>query len=180
VSLIGARSGAHVKLSWNAPNAASYQLKVARDGAPAQVLVGATTSTSAAYDLEPGHIYAFSVSATDVYGATMSSSPYVVELPISAVTLSLRAASARKGSPIRLWAIFSPQDRAIARGGRTILLESFDGRAWHRFGRSTTTATGVAKWAVRLRRGTHRLRVRFQGAAGVAPATSSILRVRTR
>jgi Subtilase family len=182
VALTGSRSGAHITLNWSTPNAASYRVTVARDRDPAQVLLGATTSSTASYDLEPGHKYSFSVSATDVYGATVTSAPYVVELPVSPVNLTLRASSAfgRNSHEVRLWAAFSPADRAVARGGRTILLESFDGRAWRRFARSATTSTGVATWTMRLHRGTYRIRARFAGGLSLAPATSGAIKLQAR
>jgi hypothetical protein len=182
VTLAGSRSGGHLTLNWSAPNAASFRVTVARDSDPTQVLLGATTLSTASYDLEPGHTYSFSVSATDVYGATVTSAPYVVALPVSPVNLTLRASAAfgRKSRQVRLWAAFNPADRAVARGGRTILLESFDGRGWRRFARSATTSTGVATWTMRLRRGTYRVRARFAGGFSLAAATSGAIKLRAR
>jgi subtilisin family serine protease len=181
VTLTGSCSGSHLRLNWSTSNAASYRVTVARDGEPAQVLFGATTLSTASYDLEPGHTYSFAVSATDVYGATVTSAPFVVALPVSPVNLTLRASAfGRKSHQVRLWAAFSPADRAVARGGRTILLESFDGRVWRRFARSATTSTGVATWTMKLRRGTYRLRARFAGGLSLAAATSAAIKLQAR
>jgi subtilisin family serine protease len=178
--LSGNRSGLHLTLSWSATNALSYRLTVSRDGGPTQVLLGATTSTSAAYELEPGHTYSFTVSATDAYGATAVSAPYVLTLPFSAVKLGLRVARGFKAANgrVRLSAIFNPESPTVARAGRTVVLESFDGRTWHSFARARTNATGVASWTMKLRRGRYRIRAHYAGALDLGAATSGAVKLR--
>jgi subtilisin family serine protease len=182
VTLTGTRAGTHVRLSWSAPGSVSYRLSVTRDGGAAQALLGATTDTSTSVDLAAGHSYSFSVAATTVYGSTFTSAPYVVRLPFSAVKLRIRSAlvGGRKSRKVRLWTVFTPTDAAVARGGRSVALESYDGRRWRRLGRATTNGTGVATWTGKLRRGTYRVRARYTGAAELAAATSGAVRLRIR
>jgi subtilisin family serine protease len=178
VGLTGSRAGRKVGLSWSFPNAVSYRLTVSRDGQPAEILLGATNATTVAYDLDPGHSYSFTVLATDAYGRTQTSRPYVVALPYSAVKLDLRTARvAAKRPAVRVSSTFSPADRSIARGNRKLLLEAFDGRAWHRVSMATTSSTGVATWTLNLR-GSFRFRVRYAGADDLAPAVSRAIAVR--
>ena len=181
VALTGSGVGRKVGLSWGCPNAVSYRLTVSRDAQAPAILLGATNATTAAYDLEPGHSYSFTVLATDAYGRSRASSPYLVSLPYSAVKLDLRTARLRSGkqSAVRVSSTFSPADRSIARGGRKLLLESFDGRAWHRLAAASTGSNGIAAWTLKLRRGSLRLRVRYAGADDLGPAVSRALAVRT-
>src|SRR3954471_12436478 len=57
VALTGSRAGRRVGLSWSFPNAASYRLTVSRDGQAPDVVLGATNSTTATFNLDPGHSY---------------------------------------------------------------------------------------------------------------------------
>jgi subtilisin family serine protease len=182
VTLTGVQSGNHVSLSWGAPKAARYRLDVARDGGAAQVLVGGTASTSTATDLERGHTYSFTVTATTPWGASYTSSPYVVSLPYSAVTVTLKAArvGSRAGRTVRLWAIFAPAEPRFARGRRTIGFDAFNGRRWIRFGRASTNSTGIAAWTGNIRHGTYLLRAVYTGADTLGAATSRSLRFRVR
>src|SRR5439155_7151873 len=78
VDLAGTRSGLRVSLFWNSPGAVSYRLSVSRDGATPQTLLASTTATGSSYRLEPGHSYSFTVTATDAYGLTVASTPFLV------------------------------------------------------------------------------------------------------
>jgi subtilisin family serine protease len=180
VALTGSRAGRQVGLSWSFPNAASYRLTVSRDGQAPDVLLGATNSTTATFNLDPGHSYSFAVTATDGYGRTQSSAPYVVTFPYFAVKLDLRSTTVRaaKRRAVRLASAFSA-DRSVSSAGRKLLLESFDGRTWHRFSTAATGSGGVATWTVKLRRGSYRFRVRYAGADELAPAVSRAVSVRT-
>ena len=183
VTLTGTRTGARLTLSWSAPGAVSYRLAVSRDGGAADVLLGATTSTGADYDLTPGHTYSFTATAVDGYGLTGVSQPYLVALPQSATKLILRASPTvgRKRLNTVVWAVLTPADRQKARGGHTIILESFDGSRWRRFShRAQTSSTGLASWRLRFRRGTYLIRARFAGTVDLAPATSAGVRIRVR
>ena len=180
VALTGSRTGRRVGLTWSFPNAISYQLTVRRDGREARILLGPTSATSVVYNLEPGHSYSFSVTATDSFGRTQTSSPYSISLPYTGVRLDLRA-SARSGraqSAVRFWSAFTAADRAVARAGRKLSLEAFDGGTWRRISVATTGKTGIASWTLKLGHGTYRIRVRYAGAQAIAPATSRPLTIR--
>jgi subtilisin family serine protease len=179
ISLGGTRSGLRFSLSWSSPGAVSYRLSVSRDGGFPQILLGSTTATTTSYKLEPGHTYSFTVTATDAYGLTVTSTPYAVTLPYSAVKLDLRASPLRS-KQARLLGVFAPAGKSIALGGRKLALESFDGHAWHRFAAASTGKTGVATWTLTLRRGSYRIRVSYAGADYLAPATSRPVTLRVR
>ena len=179
VNLGGTRSGLRVSLSWGSPGAVSYRLSVSRDGGSPQILLGSTPATSASYKLDPGHSYAFTVAATDTYGLTVTSAPYAVTLPYSTVKLDLRALSVRS-KQTRLSGLFAPATKSVSRGGRKLVLESFDGHAWHRFAVASTSSAGVATWTLTLRPGNYRIRTRFAGADDLAPATSRAVIFRVR
>jgi subtilisin family serine protease len=179
VSLAGTRSGLRVSLSWSSPGAVSYRLLVSRDGGSPQIVLGSTTATAASYRLEPGHSYSFTVTATDTWGLRVASTPYAITLPYSAVKLDLRTSPA-KGKQIRLSSLFAPESKGVARAGRRLVLESFDGHAWHRFAAASTGKTGVATWTLTLRRGSYRIRASYAGADDLAPATSHAVTLRVR
>jgi hypothetical protein len=181
VALTGSRAGHRVGLTWSFPNAISYQLTVRRDGRAARILLGPTSATSAVYNLEPGHSYSFSVTATDSFGRTQTSSPYSISLPYTGVKLELRTSSVsgRPKSAVRFWSAFNPADRDVARAGRRLSLEAFDGASWRRISVATTSRSGIATWTLALRHGTYRIRVRYAGALAIAPATSRPVTIRT-
>jgi subtilisin family serine protease len=179
VTLGGTRSGLRVSLSWSSPGAVSYRLVVTRDGGSPQILLGSTTATTTSYKLDPGHSYSFTVTATDTWGLTVASTPYAITLPYSAVKLDLRTSPA-KSKQIRLSSAFAPESKSIVRAGRRLVLESFDGRAWHRFASASTGKTGVATWTLTLRRGSYRIRASYAGADDLAPATSRTVTLRIR
>ena len=179
VSLAGNRSGLRVSLSWSSPGAVSYRLLVSRDGGSPQIVLGSTTATAASYRLEPGHSYSFTVTAIDTWGLRVASTPYAITLPYSAVKLDLRTSPA-KGKQIRLSSLFAPESKGVARAGRRLVLESFDGHAWHRFAAATTGKAGVATWTLVLSRGSYRIRASYAGADDLAPATSRTVTLRVR
>jgi hypothetical protein len=179
VSLGGTRSGLRVSLTWSSPGAISYRLLVTRDGGSPQIVVGSTTATTTSYRLDGGHSYSFTVTATDTWGLTVASTPYTITFPYSAVKLDLRTSPA-KSRQIRLSSLFAPESKGVARAGRRLVLESFDGHAWHRFAAASTSKTGVATWTLRLRRGSYRIRSSYAGADDLAPATSRAVTLRVR
>jgi subtilisin family serine protease len=179
VGLSGTRSGLRVSLTWSSPGAVSYRLLVSRDGGSPQILLGSTTATTTSYKLDPGHSYSFTVTATDTWGLTVASMPYTITLPYSAVKLDLRTSPA-KNKQIRLSSLFAPVSKSVVRAGRRLVLESFDGRAWHRFAAASTGKTGVATWKLTLRRGSYRIRATYAGADDLAPATSRAVTLRVR
>jgi subtilisin family serine protease len=181
VSLSGSRNGAYVRLSWSSPTAVSYKLTVNRDGGPTQILLGTTTSTAAGYDVDPGHTYTFTVTALDPYGLATVSSPYVASLSQSAATLSLhRSGTAGPKRTVRFSALLAPVNLALPRGGRTVVLESFDGQSWRSLARARTSSTGIAVWTVKLRRGSYRIRAGFVGSLDVSGAASRAVSIRVR
>jgi hypothetical protein len=68
----------------------------------------------------------------------------------------------------------------VARGGRKLLLESFDGRVWHKFSEASTTTTGVAMWKLTLHRGRYRIRALYAGASDLGTATSNAVTIRIK
>jgi subtilisin family serine protease len=84
------------------------------------------------------------------------------------------------GRRLRLWAVLTPATHGAARFGRTIALESFDGRSWREVAVGATNRAGVARWTLALRAGSYRIRARFGGADDLAPATSRLVTVRAR
>jgi subtilisin family serine protease len=179
VSLGGTRSGLRVSLTWSSPGALSYRLLVSRDGGSPQILLGSTTATTTGYKLDLGHSYSFTVTATDTWGLTVASVPYTITLPYSAVKLDLRTSPANNNQ-IRLSSLFAPVSKIVVRAGRRLVLESFEGHAWHRFAAASTGKTGVATWKLTLRRGSYRIRATYAGADDLAPATSRAVTLRVR
>jgi subtilisin family serine protease len=117
----------------------------------------------------------------DVAAAVARAQGRPVATPVTApgsVKLALR--SSRPSRRLRLWAVFRPAVRNVARFDRTIALESFDGLSWRRVAVGATDTSGVASWTLALRSGRYRIRARFAGADDLAPATSRpvVLRVR--
>ena len=183
VTLDGTRNGTHVDLSWTAPGATTYKLTVSRDGGASRVLQGATTETKAGYDLELGHTYSFRAFSPDSFGLMRSSAPFVISLPQPSAKLTLRASPTRGRSRllVRVWASLAPGVASSPRGGRLVRLEAFDGSRWRPFGRAVRTNTaGLARWNLRLRRGSYELRAYFAGTLDLAAATSGGVSLRAR
>jgi subtilisin family serine protease len=182
VTLAATRAGTHVTLSWSAPRAASYQLRVSEDGARPQILLGATTATSAGYDLDRGHSYTFSVLATDIYGLTSFSTPWTVSAPFYPAALALRASPTvgKKKLRVTVWAVLTPADTATGRAGRTVALESFDGETWNQFAQTKTNGTGLAAWNLKFRRGRYLVRAVFAGADDLDATVSRGVKIRVR
>jgi subtilisin family serine protease len=103
----------------------------------------------------------------------------VPNVDLGAVKLGLRTLPAR-GKKTRLSSLFAPASKTVSRAGRRLVLESFDGRAWHRFATARTGKAGVATWTLALRRGSYRIRASFAGADDLAPATSRSVTLRVR
>ena len=183
VTLAGTRNGTHVDLSWTAPGATTYKLTVSRDAGASRVLQGTTTETKAGYDLELGHTYSFRAFSPDSFGLMRSSAPFVVSLPQPSAKLTLRASPTRGRSRlrVRVWASLAPDVASTPRGGRLVRLEAFDGSRWRPFGRTArTNTTGLARWTIRLRRGSYELRARCAGTLDLTSATSGGVSRRVR
>ena len=182
VTLTGTRSGTHVALSWSAPRAVSYRLKVSKDGARARVLFASTLNTSAAYDLEPGHDYSFTAETNDLYGYHGVSQPYTVSLPLASTSLSLVPSTRQQGHRLLVHVSLTLRagDPTVATKGRRLVLESFDGSDWRVFDRVTSSAGGRAETSFTLRPGSYRIRACFAGSDDLRAATSSTLSLRVR
>ena len=174
--LDGSRSGTRVSLAWPAlPGASSFRVAVTRDSEPERVLTPSTTETSAAYSLDAGSTYTFTVAALDATGEQLTvSAPWTVSLRQAPARISLTAslprgaASRRVELDARLRVLGLPG----AEGARTVVLESFDGRRWSRAATAVTDAQGRAAWRYALTAGTYRVRARYLGTHEIAPATS--------
>jgi subtilisin family serine protease len=110
----------------------------------------------------------------------VATEPDAVAAPESAAVLRASRTSGRAPLRIRLDASLRSSSADAVLASRELVLEAFDGRTWRPLARATTNAKGEAVWHRALRRGSHRLRVRYGGAADLAAATSSPVRLRAR
>ena len=97
-------------------------------------------------------------------------------------TAVLRASHTRGRGPLRVrleTALRSSRpDTSLA--SREVELESFAGGGWSALAKGTTSSTGHASWRLSFRRGTHRLRVRYEGAGDLAAVTTATVRLLVR
>ena len=134
--LDGRRTGTRVALAW-APltGTASFRVSVTQDSVSERVLTPTTTSTSAAYSLAAGSTYTFTVTALGAAGEELAvSAPWTVSLRQAPTHVRLRAKLPRGAASrqVELDARLSVGGLPGAEGGRTVLLESFDGNRWSR------------------------------------------------
>ena len=177
----GSRTGSRVALTWSslAP-AAAFRVAVTQDGGEERILTPATTETSALYSLAPGSTYGFTVSALDESGRPVAaSSPWAVSLRRAQASLELAYFRAGARS-VELAARLGVHGLAAPAGSRKLVLESRNRGGWARSGSATTDSSGNALWRIRLKAGTHRLRVRFPGSGDLAAATSRPVSVTIR
>jgi subtilisin family serine protease len=170
----GSTRGSRVSLGWSSvPFAAAFRVAVTQDGGEERVLTPATIETAAAYALAPGSAYAFTVTALAADGSpTAVSSPWTAALGPARTSLELAAARPGRPGAVTLAARLRVAGLAAPAGSRRIVLEAFSRGLWSRSAGSATDAGGRAVWQLRLKPGTHRLRVRFAGSADLAAATS--------
>lgn len=174
VQLAGSRAGRRVTLNWAGSGAASFRLSVTENGA-ARILLPTTTATSATYSLATGGTYAFTVVALDPAGGEAGSSrPWTVSLAQAPSTLTVAASQARGRLPaqIDVAATLRSGDPSVPVGGRSLVLESYDGARWIRSSHATTGPRGGARWRFTLNAGAYRVRVRFLGGDDLAAAVS--------
>ena len=169
----GRASGSRVSLSWSshAP-AVAYRVVMAQDGGEQRVLTSTTTETSAAYSLAPGSAYSFTITALAGDGRpAAASSPWTVSLRPARTSLELAAGRTAKrvgltrGAPV-------VDALAATAGSRRLVLETHARGLWSPAVSSATDTAGRVVWQLRLKPGSHRLRVRFAGSGDLAPATS--------
>jgi subtilisin family serine protease len=98
----------------------------------------------------------------------------------AAAVLRVSRTSGRAPLRVRLDAALRSSNADAVLSSRELVLESFGGRGWRPLARAATNAKGEAVWHRTLRRGMHRLRVRYGGAADLAAATSPPVRLRAR
>ena len=173
VSAVRAQDRVH--LTWSG-GAAAYRVAAARDGGQAQVLLATTPRTEAWFRLATGHTYSFTVSALGDDGAeTAVSAPLPVRVGRVAASLSLDARRTKDGRhllQVDLTAVLRSAQAGVPTGSRPVVLEFYDGRAWHRGGRSATDASGRATWTLSLGRGSYALRASFDGGTDLTRAQS--------
>ncbi len=178
----GRASGSRVSLSWSssAPGAA-YRVTMAQDGGDERVLTSTTTETSAAYSLAPGSAYSFTITALAGDGRPAAvSSPWTVSLRPARTSLELAAGRTAKrvSGSVSLAARLSVDALAATAGSRRLVLETHVRGRWAPTASSATDTAGRAVWQLRLKPGSHRLRVRFAGSGDLAAATSRPLSLR--
>jgi len=175
--LDGRRTGTRVALAWpQLPGAASFRVSVTRDSEPERVLTPATTGTSASYSLATGSSYTFTVAAVGATGEQLAvSAPWTVSLRQAPARISLTANLPRGATPrrVELDARLSVAGLPGAEGARTVVLESFDSARWSRAATAVTNSSGRAVWRYSLAAGSYRIRARYPGTDGIAPATSA-------
>jgi hypothetical protein len=180
--LLGRRVGSRVELSWTSPpGAATFAISATQDGGAERVLTPATIGSSAAYALAPGSVYSFTVAAVDAAGMVLAvSPPWTVSLRPARARIGLKALRLRGAGRVALDARLAVAELPGAERGRTVVLESFDGRRWSRAGTAVTDTNGRAVWRYALARGSYRMRARHPGTDEIAAATSSPVNVTVR
>ncbi len=174
VRLSGVREGRRVTLSWAGDGAASYRLAVTENGVQ-RILVPSTTTTSASYSLASGSTYSFTVVALDAIGGeTGVSRPWTISLMQAPATVVVSASKPHGRAPVAIdvRATLRSGDPSVTSGGRSLVLESFDGAGWVSASRAKTDSVGAARWRFTLAAGTYRVRVRFAGADDLKAAVS--------
>lgn len=178
VRLSGRQEGRRVTLSWAGQTGTAYRLLLAHDGKAEQVLISATSATTAVWSLTPGSMYTFVVQALDASGApSHRSTPWSVSLRQASSSLRLTA----KDSPsrgVRLDATLKVVGTNA--GGRSVVLESFDGKRWARAAAARTDLAGRVGWDYTLDPGSYRVRARFAGSDDIAAATSRAVNLEIR
>lgn len=181
VHLDGRRVGSRVELTWNAPpGVASFALSVAHNGGP-QRMLAPTTAARAAYEVTPGGVYSFTITALDAAGTVLSvSTPWSVSLHPAPARISLKASRLQGVRRVALAAKLAVDGFAGAERSRTVVLETFDGRRWSRAATAVTDRTGRAVWRYALAVGSYRVRARYPGTNEIAAATSPPVNLKIR
>lgn len=181
VTVSGSRAGRRVTLAWQSEGAVSYRVVLSPVAAAARVLAPSTTATTGSWTLPTGS-YTFTVDALDATGAVASSAAWSVSLARAEATLHLAATRATGRAPLAvdISVQLRSSDATVATGGRTVVLESYDGQAWSRAAKATTGASGRAVWRFMLERGAYRVRARSVATADLAAAMSRTVALRAR
>jgi len=181
ITVSGSRAGRRVTLAWQSDGAVSYRVSLAAAATAARVLAPSTTATTGSWTLTAGS-YTFTVDALDAAGAVASSAAWSVSIARANATLRLAATRATGRAPLAvdISAQLGSADGTVVTGGRTVMLESYDGKAWTRAAKTTTDASGRAVWRFMLERGTYRVRARSVASADLAAAMSRTVTLNAR
>ena len=181
VTVAGTRVGRRVTLSWKSDGATSYRISLTAAAVAPRVLVPTTTATTGSWTLPTGS-YTFTVDALDAAGAVVSSAAWSVSIAQAAATLRLAATRSAGRAPLAvdISARLRSSDSAVATAGRTIVLESYNGRVWTTAARATTDSAGRTVWRFMLERGAYRVRARSTATADLAAATSPTITLKAR
>lgn len=182
IHLTGRRTGSRVQLSWNTPpGVASVAISVAQNGGPEHVIAPAATGTSAAYDLAPRSVYAFTIAARDSAGTVLAvSTPWSVSLRQAAARITLTASRLQGVRRVALSARLAVDGFAGGQRARTVILETFSRGRWSRAATAVTDSSGRAVWRYALAAGSYRVRARYPGTDEIAPATSPPVNLKIR
>jgi subtilisin family serine protease len=91
-------------------------------------------------------------------------------------TVSLKASVVRHRATVT--ATLRSSAPGIGTTGRVVSLEVWDGSSWRATTKRPTSAAGAAVFSLKLRSGTHRVRVRWGGAADLSGAVSAPVKLR--
>jgi subtilisin family serine protease len=92
-------------------------------------------------------------------------------------TVSLKASVLRHRATVT--ATLHSSAPGIGTMGRVVSLEVWDGSAWRPTAKQATSTAGAAVFSLKLRAGTHRVRVRWGGAADLSGAVSAPVKFRS-
>lgn len=181
VTVSGSRTWRRVTLAWQSEGAVSYRVSLSPAAAAARVLAPSTTAVTGSWTLQPGS-YTFTVDALDAAGAVTSTAAWSVSVARAQATLRLAATRAAGPAPLAvdISAQLRSSDGAVATGGRTVVLESYDGKTWTWAAKATTDVSGRAVWRFMLERGAYWVRARSIATADLAAATSGTITLRAR
>jgi len=180
VAVAGRRIGRRVTVTWQSPSAAAYRVSLSSPS-QARVLAPSTTATSGSWTLPAGS-HTFTVDALDPTGSVASTAAWSVSIAQAGATLGLTTTRARGRAPfsVDISAHLRSSDGSVAAGGRTVVLESYDGTVWTRSAKATTDTSGRTIWRFLLERGSYQVRARSLATADLAAATSRTLLISAR
>ena len=181
ITVSGSRAGRRVTLAWQSDGAVSYRVSLTATATAARVLAPSTTATTGSWTLTTGS-FTFTVDALNGAGLVASSAVWSVSIAQANATLRLAATRATGRAPLAvdISAQLGSADGTVVTGGRTVMLESYDGKAWTRAAKTTTDASGRAVWRFMLERGTYRVRARSVASADLAAAMSRTVTLNAR
>ena len=179
VAVAGSRAGRRITVTWQSPGAVSYRVSLSSP-LQARVLAPSTTALSGSWTLPAGS-HTFTVDALGPTGSVVSTASWSVSIAQASATLGLTTTRARGRAPfsVDVSAQLRSSDRSAV-GGRTVVLESYDGAAWTRAAKATTDTAGRTIWRFMLERGSYHVRARSIATPDLAAATSRTLLISAR